>query len=320
MTKREAKVLARKTLASVEERIASALAFITETEKRFRDLVAPSQLSIAIALDEGAEARTILGKEWKTWATSVVPGSTATVYRWRNAGMVARILRGEPLTEDVEENGKTKTVPVLNEDGSFQYPDNLLAAVPFASHLTLVPLYRILTAAKTEEAKAAAPSLVRETWEKILAECDEDEDEDGNPFRVAPDPETVLAAAETVAPSNRSGGSSAAADSSDEDEDGDEDEDEGDEDEGTGSAGRADSSSLVIADAAAVEAAAGPTESIVKQQAREYGVSETAVAGIMLAALRLAAEHGVSTVQAILARPSAEEETTEETTEETPAS
>ena len=127
---------------------------------------------------------------WLDVANVAVPGkSRPTLYRWTNAGTVARVL-GPELT------------------GS-------------ALIGSLVPLYRILTAAKSPEELEAAEDLVRATYRECIAAAGLDEDGE----QVPPTESDVKAAAEAACPTNRSGGSTAedSDESEDEDEDGDED-------------------------------------------------------------------------------------------------
>lgn len=277
MTKREIKAAARATLARVTESLASRIAFIDSKREAFEGYIGRFEVLAAMDLAAGFTAKRILTTPAKarTWRDSALPGrSVGTIARWTNAGTVALILAGD------------------------ESKPNLLGEVPNATIGHLVPLYRILTAAKrTPEGVAAAEDLIRTTWQDLCKGCDEDEVEleDGTvvPTRDAPDISAVLAAAEAVAPTNRGGGSSSATTSDeDDDESGDEDEDE------SGESRRESADGLTVVDATAVEAASKAWVPQSRTLADEY--SPEAVQAIGLAVLRFASEYGTGTMQHVL--------------------
>lgn len=289
MSKVMGKQAARKVLKSAEAGIASVLAYVEAERATFESRIGRFEVRIAMMLDEGAEACAILSEDWRVWARGVLPGKSApTVYRWRNAGKVARILRGS----FDEETGT--------------YPANILGEVPAALIGSLVPLYRILQDAKTEEDRTDAAALIRETYADVLKSCETFTEtvEDGETIvsPIPPTMETVLAAAEAASPSKRSGGKSTGSATTGGEKDGQTDTAEEGENEDEGEARRETAASLLVIDPAAVEAAAGPTDAIVRGLCRDLKVSRETVLSIGLAFLRLGAEHGVSNVQAVLAK------------------
>lgn len=321
MTKREAKQHARQTLARVSESFTRRIALVEGIRNRVEDRLGRIEVLAALDVAEGALASVVLEKHAKAsdYAVEVLGSaeggrkSKSTAYRWLNAGMVGLVLRGPavPVETTDETTGEPTTV--------LTYPEDILGSVPNAHIGSLAHLYRILSAAKAgdEESRSKQETLLRETWTDLLKSCEEDETEDefGNVVEVltAPDPDDVLAAAERVAPSNRSGGGGKSKSESEDDKS--EDEDEGAE------STRGDSTNLTTVEAAKVEAAAGPTDAILRGLTRTVedgglGVSEVQARGCMLAALRLAAEHGIGAVQAVLAggvsAPSSEDEPTAE--------
>ena len=316
MTKREAKQAARATLTRVSSSIERRLSLVDGIRRKVEDRLGRIEVLIALDLYEGAVASITLEKVSKAieYAATILPNeSKATRYRWLNAGEVAYVLRGPAVLVDTVDEATGEPIKLET------YPQDILGQVPNAHIGSLAHLYRILSAAKAGDAdsRAKQESLLRETWTGILKGCEEDETEDeyGNVVEVlsAPDPADVLKAAEKVAPSNRSGGGGKAK--------ADETEDEGGEDEG-GDSTRGDSSNLVTVEAAKVEAAAGPVDSILRglqRKADEGGVNvtEAQAKACMLAALRLAAEHGIGAVQAVLSGATVSTpETTPETTPE----
>lgn len=275
MTKAEVQAAARKVRDAAEATIKSRLSFIDRKRSDFEAYIGRYEVLVCVALDEGAEAVASLGKDWREWARKQVPGQSApTLYRWRNAGKVARVLMG---------------------DGSDETP-NLLGEVPAALVGSLVPLYRILTEAKTDEDRETAEGIIRDAYSELLAESADVTipDENGSPITVkaAPLADAVLAKAEAISPAKK-GKKAAAKKAADKSDESPEDSDDS----------RRESNGLVQVDAAAVEAASGPVSSILAQCVRESGLDEAKVKGIFLAALRLAGEHGITTVQAVLGSP-----------------
>lgn len=281
------KTAGRAIVKTAEGIIASTLAYVENERAAFENRIGRFEVRIAIALDEGAEAYAAasLG-DWREWGRGVLPGKSApTVYRWRNAGKVARILRGPATVAD---------------DGTVTYDENLLGEVPAALIGSLVPLYRILSDAKTDEDRESAEGLIRETYRDVLAKCETfTETIDGETVvsTVPPTMEAVLAAAEAASPATK-GKTKGKTKTSDEQP---KTADEGETPAADGGESRRESSSgLVVADAAAVEAAAAPTGAIMAGLSREHSLPTETVLSIALATLRLASEWGVSTVQAVL--------------------
>lgn len=278
--KREYNATLRTVRDRAAEAITSRLAWIAGKRAEFEGFIGRYEVLVAIDLDRGSEAEEALGRDWRKWARDRgIPGSAPTIYRMRNAGKVARILQGDAETD---------------ADGNESYPDSILGDVPDASPGCLVPLYRILSDAKTEEDRETAAGLIRETWSDLIAGRDTVvfTDADGNVTtgKVPPSPDEVLKAAEKIAPTKRSGGASKRKAATETAETGDESE--------TDESRRA---SVVTVSAEAVEAATQPTRAILDQAVRDRKVAREDAVGIMLAALRLAAEHGITVVQAVLA-------------------
>jgi hypothetical protein len=279
------KTAGRAIVKTAEAVIGSTMRYIVAETETFQQRIGRFEVIVAMALDEGADAyaEASLG-DWREWGRSVLPGKTPpTIYRWRNAGKVARILRG-PAT--------------VAEDGTVTYQENLLGEVPAALIGSLVPLYRILTSAKTDEDRTAAEGLIRETYRDVLAKCETfTETIDGETVvsTVPPTMETVLAAAEAASPATK--GTKGKTKTNEQPKTAD----EGETPAADGGESRRESSSgLVVADAAAVEAAAAPTGAIMAGLSREHSLPAETVLSIALATLRLASEWGVSTVQAVL--------------------
>lgn len=187
--------------------------------------------------------------DWREYARTLVPGRSApTLYRWMNAGTVARII-----------GDSVGNAPVG----------------------ALVPLYRILTDAKSDEESAAAADLVREVWADVLKQT---------PKGKTPSEDVVLALAEAASPTTRGASSSS----------GGTDDAKTDDETKTDDENRAPSENVVSVDPVAVESAAGPISSMLKQWETDGTPRETAV-GIMLATIRLVNEHGRDVVAAVLA-------------------
>lgn len=279
MSKNEYKAAAKVTFAGILSAIEAGLAGIARVEEEAARKAAVFEVQVGMALDsariEFAAAKSVgvsLAKtagigtdDWRVFARENVPGkSNGTLYRWQNAGHVAKVL-GDSLV-----------------------PGTLVTG--------LATLYRGLNAAKTDEEREAAESLVREVYAEACEAAGTDED--GNP--IAPTFEDLKARAEAAFPTNRSGGGgkNAAGETLTDD---DEDEDESDEDE---SDSRRESGGPTVASpefAAAVEAAAGPTDAILRGLVRELSVTREAAVAVALATLRLAEEHGVTVVRSVLA-------------------
>lgn len=286
MSKAAIKSAVKTALTAARDSIAESFGRIDEEFKTYQDRIARHEVSIAVQLsliqssfktakDGGVDLSGTAGiktKDWREFARDCVAGtalsSQQTMYRWTNSGTVVRVL----LARDV-------SIPDTALVGSF------------------VPLYRILTDAnvkgKTDEDRETAAAVVADVYSELLAECGTETDDDGNEVQIAPTFDEVHAAAEAASPTNR--GTKTDEDDEDEDEsDEDESEDE-DEDERRESA-----AGLVVADAASVDAARGPTDAIARGLCDEFGVSRAAVDAIMSATLRLADEWTVSVLRAVL--------------------
>jgi hypothetical protein len=205
MSKAELKAAAKTRIAAATDAIGAALDRIeTETAAYLRRVgVFEVQAGVGLAevratFADAKAAKVSLAKtagigtdDWREKARELVPGkSMPTLYRWTNAGAVANVL-GEDLAGG-------------------------------ALVGSLVPLYRILTAAKTAEERTAAEELVREVYGELKTAAGLDEDGE----QVPPTESDAKTAAEKASPTNRSGGGTAPdedADESDEDEDEDED-------------------------------------------------------------------------------------------------
>lgn len=301
-SKAEMKALARTTVEKASETIADVLGWVSGERSKVEQRLGRYEVLAAIALSEGMDAKDVLGgKETAMdWAAKRMPGaSKATLYRWRNAGDVARVLRG---------NG-TETEP------------DLLGDLPTAMVGSLVPLYRVLDLrAKADEARTRGRVLARETYKGLLdkAETMDILTREGETVqvKVAPTFPEVLAAAEKASPSNRSGGGKKKAES----DEADEAETDGTETEETETdeTRRESSAGLVQVDAVAVEAASGPTGAILAGLVREHdGLTEATARAVGLAVLRLAEAHGIGPVRAVLSGivPSAEAEAEKAETE-----
>lgn len=296
-SKRETKSVLKTAIESAIAGIDSAVLSIGAETSRYLRTVGVFEVQAGRGLDEVrssfalaksagvsfAKTPGIKTDDWRVVARDRVPGKDLkTLYRWQNAGAVARILGDD---------------------------------VGCALVGSLVPLYRILSAVPakgTDEDRAAAEDLVRSAWSEAVEAAGTDED--GTP--VPPAESDVRVIAERLAPTTRSGGSETTTPegAEDEDEDGDEDEDE---DEGAETR-RESSESLVVVEAAAVEAASGPTDAIMRGIHRDLVgkvLTDEGAKSIMLAALRLAGEHGAGTIVAVLAGKGAETPATDEAPE-----
>jgi hypothetical protein len=272
MSKTEWKAAAKVRFIGIVAAIESGLANIARIEERAAQECAVFEILIGMAIDSArdefaaakaagvtlAKVAGIATDDWREYARGMVPGkSNGTLYRWQNAGAVAKVL-GDALV-----------------------PGTLVGA--------LVPLYRLLTAAKSDEDRETAEVMIRE----LYAEAAEAAGTDDEGAAIAPVQADILARAEAAAPSNRSGGTSKAAEAAADDDDDDDDDD--------GTRGTAD---LTVVDAAAVESAAGPCDAIMRGILKDHEgnpLTREVLVAVMLATLRLAGEHGVSTVQAVLA-------------------
>lgn len=277
MTKTEFKAEAKAAFQGFLGTIAEALQGIAEVEREAAMAAAVFEVRIGMTLDSvrnyfteakaaGVDISKVAGigtSDWREWARENVPGrSNGTLYRWQNAGAVAKVL-GDELV-----------------------PRTLIGG--------LAHLYRgISSASLTEDERTAAEDLVREVYREAVEEA---KAEDGTV--VPPTPEALLAKAEAAFPSNRSGGGSKAKGKTKAEAT----EDDSTEDESDSR--RESSDSLTVVDAAAVERASGPVDSVLRGVIAEYGVTYPVAIGIMLAALRLGSEHGNGNVTAVLATAS----------------
>ena len=294
MNKQQIKQAARETVAASVKTITDVMSWVAGERGTFEQRVGRYEVQAAIALSLGADAKETLGTKetWTEWGLKQFPGmSKQTLYRWRNAGHVARVLQG---------------------DGTEAEPD-LLGSPPQALVGSLVPLYRVLDLkARSDEARAQGRTLARTVYSDLLKKAEEIEilTREGETVRVKKAPlfAEVLAEAEAVSPTNRGGGGKA-----DEETKADEAEAPSGEtetetpsgeteapDEGTEESRRESASGLVTVDPAAVERAAIAVGPIVAGLVRDTKVDEETVRGIMLAALRLAGEHGIAPVQVLL--------------------
>lgn len=295
-SKTEKRTAAKTRLLSYRAAIAENLAAIGEHTTRYLDLIArhevQSGVSLSLIRDEFAAAKSdgidlskaagVKTKDWREFARESCPGvSVKSVYRWCNAGTVARILT----------------------DGDVTIPESARVG-------SLVPLYRILTAIDGDLATVNA--VVCDVYRECLTEAGTDSDG----AQIAPTETAVHAAAEAAAPTNRSGGSTDEDEDETEDETEDEESEESeDESEDESDESRRESAArLVSVDPATVEAAKGPTDAILRGLVAEFEVSRIAAESIMLAALRLADEWTVSVMQHVLSGtvPAADEDETED--------
>lgn len=139
MTKRQLQSAAKRTLSAATSMITATLQEIHDLEMSTRETVARKLTLIGIALDEGAE---VIASghvpnltDWREWARESVPGvSVGTVYRYRNAGTVARGIaaRGGDIAD--------------------------------VSYLAFVPFYRYLSAAKGDEEVESAWTAIMAGW------------------------------------------------------------------------------------------------------------------------------------------------------------
>ena len=295
MNKTQVKSACKAAIETALGRIDSAVQDINAETSAFLRRVGVFEVQAGVGLDEirsaladakgakvsFAKVKGIGTDDWRVLARERVPGKDVkTLYRWQNAGAVARI-----LGDDV---------------------GNALVG-------SLVPLYRILSAVPkgaSDEDRAAAEDLVRAAWREAVEGAGMDEDK--NP--IPPTETEVKAIAERLAPTTRSGGSETTTDEGEDPSDEDPDEDDEDEDEGAETR-RESSESLVVVEAAAVEAAAGPTDAIFRGIHRDLvgkTLTDEGVKAIALATLRLAGEHGVGTIVAVLAGKAQDETPTED--------
>jgi hypothetical protein len=141
MTKRDAKALLRKVESSITG-IRAQLGTITRTMDGL-------YVRMAVAIEQGAPLSESIGEDWREWAEGATGIKAPTVYRYRNAGVIAQLL------------GAT--------------PDDLPESLQGFAYTALVPLYRILKAAEkgTEQDQEQAVLLVRSLFEQA---CSQDGD------------------------------------------------------------------------------------------------------------------------------------------------
>ncbi len=184
MTKNEYKAEAKTVFAGILGAITAGLAGIARVEEEAARKAAVFEVQIGMALDSAkvkfAEAKAegvTLAKtagigtdDWRVYARENLPGkSDQTIYRWQNAGLVAKVL-GDSL-------------------------------VPGTAAKALATLYRGLSSVKDDE-KAAAEDLVREVYAEAVEAAGTDE----NGAPIAPTFEDLKDRAEAAFPTNRSGG------------------------------------------------------------------------------------------------------------------
>jgi hypothetical protein len=281
MNKNDYKNAAKIAFAGIASLIESALSGIAQVYAKADREAAVFEVQAGMALDSAkiefaaakaagvslAKTAGIGTDDWREYGRTMIPGKpNGTLYRWQNAGAVAKVL-GDDLV-----------------------PGTLVTSLSY--------LYRglsSLSSKTTDEDRAAAEDLVREVYREAVEEAGTDDDGNALP----PDREDLLARCEAAFPTNRSGGGGSGTTTTDDDDDeADDDEaDEADESEADESR-RADT--VATASAAAVELANGPTDSIFRGLVTEYNVPRTTVVGIALAVLRLAEEHGPTTIQAVI--------------------
>ena len=284
MNKNDYKAAAKITFAGIAEMIGSALAGIARVYAKADQEAAVFEVQAGMALDSAkiefaaakaagvslAKTKGIETDDWREYGRTVIPGKpNGTLYRWQNAGAVAKVL-GDDLV-----------------------PGTLVTSLSY--------LYRglsSLSSKTTDEDRAAAEDLVREVYREAVEEAGTDEEGNALP----PDREDLLAKCEAAFPTNRSGGGGGTTTTDDDDDDeadeADESEESDDDDETDDESRRADT--VAVVSAAAVELANGPTDSIFRGLVAEFDVPRTTVVGIALAVLRLAVEHGPTTVQAVI--------------------
>ena len=133
MNKREAKSAAKRLLVQCHEAIVASLETIDGLTRRFERETSVERVSIGRQLSViRYEVAPDLDADWRELIRNEVEGeSVQTLYRWTNAGTVARII------------GDTGTIGLVGN---------------------LVPLYRLLDGVKSDEDRDAAHSLIREVW------------------------------------------------------------------------------------------------------------------------------------------------------------
>lgn len=277
-TKTDLKALARNIVASAESVIADVNGWLQAERATVEQRLGRYEVLLAVALSRGADAKddlkTKTSKPWTEWARPLIGDGTlsdATLYRWRNAGHVARVLMGEGYEDEAD----------------------LLGPLPAAMRGSLVPLYRGLDLkAKSDETRQKARKAVRDVYAGLLKAAPTIAiiDREGTAIEVpqAPTYPEVLAASEKAFGKSSRGGSGKA---------GNEDENGGNEDEN----GRADGSGgIVPVDPKAVEVASGPVASILIQAEKDAGIPQEKARALMLATCRLVEAHTVSVVAAVL--------------------
>lgn len=199
-SKTEVKAAAKELVADALTIIESAQGNIDRIRTRYLNDVGVFEVQVGVGLDIIRQTMTaakgqkvdlsgtvlidgVKSAKWVDVANAAVPGkSRPTLYRWTNAGAVARVL------------------------------DDAVGAALIGS---LVPLYRILTAASTPEDLQAAQELVRTVYAECVAAAGLDDE--GRP--VPPTEQDVHAAAEAACPTNRTGGGGGGTEAADDDDD-----------------------------------------------------------------------------------------------------
>jgi len=233
-----------------------------DATRSFASETASFFLRLCLAVCEGAAVEESLGRDWREWAVKQASGfgkladddtfgdpSPATVYRYRNAGHVVSIVG--------------------------------IDAIPVGTtYLALVPFYRLIANATTDEGREKAAATIRSEWAKLARKG-----------RVTE--EQAKQAVEALqAPTTRGKqGTDAAGRKAAKDQKNARTRNRNAPTETTET-----EKNTVEVDPAAVEAASKVIGAFVRKEAKDHNVSPEAVKSIMLGTLRLAKEHGVSTV------------------------
>lgn len=222
---------------------------------------------LALQVHIGARAKDSLSQDWRPWAKGKLAGlrkpfSPPRMYGLRNAGAIAEII-GESVGE--------------------------------ASYLALVPFYRLLVAAGTPEEIEASQARIRELWAECVAEATE-----AGMDRVTE--ERARQKVEAIAPSGTRGSkgkNAAERKKSQQAKNARSRQPKNEPTKTTENEGEGNVSTVEV-EPAAVEACTGVVETIVKGMARKTKTDETIIRLAMLAAVRIAQEHGLSTLLGVL--------------------
>lgn len=257
--------MSKKDRAALNARLTTIGEGIAEIRSEVQDSfgrIGRAMSRLALLIQQGARVREELGADWRPWAQEQGKGfgsngadlAPPTVYRLRNAGAVAEVL-GDAVGE--------------------------------ASYLSLVPLYRLLAAATSDEDLAKASGTVSTLWEQAVAKA-----KNGTPTE-----EAVRTLVERKLSRGTRGKAGKSAKGRKEAQAAKNKRSRNTPTETTETGSNEVTVSL---DPAAIEAASKIVSRFVAKYAKDHSIEPSAVRAIMLGTVRLITEHGRDVVAASL--------------------